>query len=79
MSADIYHRTVLRKAGAVHVGPLTLRPRHYLRDAVSYADGGLRHLEWAAGQARTQAVGYHECATRSLLCAVVELLRWGLS
>lgn len=77
--ARIYHRGVLRVAGAVHVGPIPQQVGHYLRDATSYADGGLRHIEHAERELREQLMGYDECARRSLVCATVAMLTWGLS
>lgn len=77
--ASIYHRGVLKVAGVVHVGPPERQVGNYLRDATSYADGGLRHIEHAERELREQLMGYDECARRSLVCATVAMLTWGLS
>lgn len=77
--ASIYHRGVLRVSGVVHVGPHTAQVGHYLRDAEAYADGGLRWREHALREMAQDAERRDECARRSLVCAAVAMLTWGLS
>lgn len=76
---DHYHRGVTRVAGVVHVGPAGVQVREYLRDADGYADAGLRHAEHAERELRARLEQHDECARRSLLCAAVAMLTWGLS
>lgn len=76
---DAKHNGVFRAAGVVQIGTEREKVSLYMRDAHGYAAGLERVRARYARELADEERSVRECASRSVVCAVEALVRWGLS